>query len=260
LVHDRARRTQQLQLLLLRSFSVCLLFFCGCVSHSAEAASNSKELGDRKWHFFISHAQATGGDQAARLCDLLKARSFRVWYDNDVEEDINTVGMKEGAQRSKCFLLFLSKGVLTRPLVQLEIREALAAGKPIILVHETDERHGKFEFFGHDNDFDGANGLTQAEVARLKDVESIKWERKSYALASAVKQIVKRYNDLMLAATPRRPRKSSFWGQESAIRSPRTISFNESFGDPGDPLGRTSSEQLERTYSSGRSLDVSGIG
>lgn len=50
--------------------------------------------------------------------------------------------MKEGVAGSETFLLFLTKGVLTREFVQLEIRTALGMGKPIVLVHETDPRRG----------------------------------------------------------------------------------------------------------------------
>ncbi len=44
-------------------------------------------------------------------------------------------------------MLFCTKGVFTRPYVQLEILEARQRGKPFILIHEADEgKDGKFEF------------------------------------------------------------------------------------------------------------------
>jgi hypothetical protein len=48
--------------------------------------------------------------------------------------------MKEGVSGSETFLVFLTSGVLTRYFVQLEVRTALALGKPVVLVHETDPR------------------------------------------------------------------------------------------------------------------------
>ena len=54
--------------------------------------------------------------------------------------------MKEGVERSENFVLFLSAGVESRPFVHLELRHALALKKKVILVHEEDERHGKFDF------------------------------------------------------------------------------------------------------------------
>eukprot|EP00899_Mesostigma_viride_P012162 jgi/Mesvir1/20947/Mv08018-RA.1 len=95
-----------------------------------------------KYHFFISHYQKNGGDQ----CMALKASLTKVypdigvWYDQD--ESPTEAGMREGVSGSETFMLFLTDGVLTRPAVQLEVREALRLGKPILLVHEQDERHG----------------------------------------------------------------------------------------------------------------------
>ena len=43
-------------------------------------------------------------------------------------------------------MLFLSDGVLARPFVQFEIREAMARQKMILLVHESDARFGAFDF------------------------------------------------------------------------------------------------------------------
>ena len=61
-------------------------------------------------------------------------------------DDLTADGMKDGASSAGCMLLFLSTGVLQRPFCQLEIRAALAAHKSFVLVHEDDERHGKFDF------------------------------------------------------------------------------------------------------------------
>lgn len=50
--------------------------------------------------------------------------------------------MLEGVQGSRAFVLFLSASVLTRHFCQKEIRKALLLGKPVVLVAETDSRHG----------------------------------------------------------------------------------------------------------------------
>ena len=66
--------------------------------------------------------------------------------------DLTVDGMKGGVKDSAFFVLFLSKGVLTRPFVQtevsdrrcrsrlafvdLQIREALQLKKKIVLLHE----------------------------------------------------------------------------------------------------------------------------
>jgi hypothetical protein len=54
--------------------------------------------------------------------------------------------------RAQVFVLFMTQGIFQRPFVRLEIEEALAHGKPVICLHETDERHGRF-------DFDAATGV-----------------------------------------------------------------------------------------------------
>ena len=61
-------------------------------------------------------------------------------------EDLTKEGMLQGIQDSAAFLLFLSEGVLQRPYCQLEIRQALALNKPVVLCHESDPRFGSFDF------------------------------------------------------------------------------------------------------------------
>ena len=55
-------------------------------------------------------------------------------YDNRAE-DLTKEGMLKGIERAAAFVLFLSAGVLQRPYCQMEIREAAALKKPIVLVH-----------------------------------------------------------------------------------------------------------------------------
>jgi hypothetical protein len=47
--------------------------------------------------------------------------------------------MKHGVANSAVFLLFLTRDVFTREFCLLEMREALALGKPFILLRETAE-------------------------------------------------------------------------------------------------------------------------
>mmetsp|Transcript_4917 Transcript_4917/g.12706 ORF Transcript_4917/g.12706 Transcript_4917/m.12706 type:complete len:449 (-) Transcript_4917:70-1416(-) len=127
----------------------------GAKIHAARVAARAERLRDWphddklpalengcKWHFFLSHYQLNGGDQCMALRQSLMEvhPEIKVWYDQ-----VNTpteAGMKEGVSGSETFLVFLTSGVLTRYFVQLEVRTALALGKPVVLVHETDPRHG----------------------------------------------------------------------------------------------------------------------
>ena len=68
----------------------------------------------------------------------LEQLGWKVWYDNDAD-NLTKLGMLKGVRGSVILLLFLSKGVLAREVVQLEVREAIAHGRPILLVHEDDD-------------------------------------------------------------------------------------------------------------------------
>ena len=59
------------------------------------------------WDFFLSHAQATGGDQTQNIAFRLKDRRKAVWYDNAMN-DRSTQAMEEGVKCSGCVVLFLS--------------------------------------------------------------------------------------------------------------------------------------------------------
>ena len=75
---------------------------------------------------FLSHFQATGGDQCLLLREALAARGARAWLDVDAEA-LTTAAMAEGAAGVPLFVLLLSRGVLTRwAVVEKEVRVALA--------------------------------------------------------------------------------------------------------------------------------------
>jgi len=59
------------------------------------------------WDFFISHSQASAGDQCKALCLLLSQRNYRVWYDNNMS-DVTEAAMMEGVKHSASVILFLS--------------------------------------------------------------------------------------------------------------------------------------------------------
>jgi hypothetical protein len=59
------------------------------------------------WDFFLSHAQATGGDQAQNTSLRLKEKGKTYWYDNAMK-DQSTNAMEEGVRGCGTFLLFLT--------------------------------------------------------------------------------------------------------------------------------------------------------
>ena len=91
---------------------------------------------------FLSHAQASSGDEALLLREALYALGARAWLDQDNEPTLE--GMRAGVAASSVFLLLLSKGTLARAAVRLEVKAALEANKPIafVLVPESDAEVG----------------------------------------------------------------------------------------------------------------------
>ena len=125
---------------------------------------SSMELPMNKgYHFFICHHQGSGGDQANLLCEALRLRGFKVWYDNDQTADQrNLQGMRQGVKDSECLLLFLSgrketegqpdiggeyEGPFSRWFCHEEMRAAHVHGLKVVCVMESDERKGKPDFF-----------------------------------------------------------------------------------------------------------------
>ncbi|KXZ53432.1 hypothetical protein GPECTOR_7g1330 [Gonium pectorale] len=124
------------------------------------------------WDIFLSHYQGNAGNTVMSLKALLESASpgLRCWLDKD--EDATETGMKRG-------------GVLTRPFVQLEAREALALAKPVILVHETDQRFGAAPGF---NDYVAEAPPDLKPMFSLAN--SIPWYREEEFRAVSIKKIL----------------------------------------------------------------------
>eukprot|EP00935_MAST-01C_sp_MAST-1C-sp1_P000185 g185.t1 len=134
-------------------------------------------------HFFLSHFQATGSDQVATLELELKQLGLMSWYDNKAM-DLTKAGMREGVAKTGCFLLFLSRGVMARPYVQYELRTAIELGKKIVLVHETESVHGRFEFAAE-------KATAPADLAKvLDDHESIAYRRRDHEREAMLQKVV----------------------------------------------------------------------
>ncbi|GIL73416.1 hypothetical protein Vretimale_17577 [Volvox reticuliferus] len=140
---------------------------------------------DGSWDIFLSHYQGNAGNTVMSLKALLESASpgLRCWLDKD--EDATEAGMRRGVAGSRYYLLFLTQGVLTRPFVQLEAREALALGKPVILVHETDPRFGAAPGF---NDYVSEAPPDLRQVFSLAN--SIPWYREEDFRAVSIKKIL----------------------------------------------------------------------
>eukprot|EP00438_Fugacium_kawagutii_P008287 Skav228069 [mRNA] locus=scaffold52:21621:23525:+ [translate_table: standard] len=94
------------------------------------------------WDFFLSHKQSNAQDAVSNLrMEISERVPCSFWL--DIEQDPTVHGMCHGVCHSKNFLLFLTSGVTASKFCQMEMRWALQAEKNMILVSETDERHGK---------------------------------------------------------------------------------------------------------------------
>eukprot|EP00935_MAST-01C_sp_MAST-1C-sp1_P000339 g339.t1 len=179
----------------------------------AQSTSLVKLRGRLKYHFFLSHAQATGQDQVSALCQMLQSLGFICWYDMEAE-DLTLNGMSDGVAQSEIYVLFLSEGALGRPMVQHELRDALRLNKTIITLFETDERHGKFDF--------AAGRRECPEDLRgpvLDDIEGIPYRRRKHerhamltVFAERAGAAYKRQVQEVLAQSQKSKRRSSVMG------------------------------------------------
>ena len=67
-------------------------------------------------------------------------------------QDLTEEGMRNGVLASDVFILILTNSVLSRPFCLKEIGWALGAGKPIVIVVETDDRFWPFSYERWKND------------------------------------------------------------------------------------------------------------
>eukprot|EP00439_Symbiodinium_sp_Y106_P085631 s53_g29.t1 len=96
-----------------------------------------------RWDFFLSHKQSNAQDavQNLRLAIGEKFMGASFWL--DIEQDPTVRGMCHGVCHSRNVLVFLTEGISESKFCQMELRWAIAAKRNIILVMETDDRHGK---------------------------------------------------------------------------------------------------------------------
>ncbi|KAG2438415.1 hypothetical protein HYH02_010870 [Chlamydomonas schloesseri] len=166
-----------------RGTAVDLARFVAVVDKMASPAYAKAAAGS--WDIFLSHFQGNAGNTVMSLKALLEAASpgLRCWLDKD--EDATEAGMRRGVAGSRYYLLFLTQGVLARPFVQLEAREALALGKPVILVHETDPRFGAAPSF---NDYVGEAPPDLKQLFSMAN--SIPWYREEEFRIVSIKKIL----------------------------------------------------------------------
>ena len=143
-------------------------------------------MSTRKTDFFISHKQASGADQCAKLKMLLEHGGFTVWLDMSAD-DLTKDGMEEGVSQSRNVIIFLSDGVMESAFCQMEQRWAKQYGCKLIGVVEKDDRHSPADF-GKEKE------RAPADLKHLlDDVEFIDYDRRNYKADAMVTELLQRF-------------------------------------------------------------------
>ena len=112
------------------------------------------------------------------------------WYDMQ-ESDLTLQGMKEGVERSRIFLLILTRNVLRRPFCRKELIEALRLRKDLQLLVEEDERFQPFDpsswkSFTADSDDEHASICDAIEAALTK---AVVFRRRKHEVEAMVREL-----------------------------------------------------------------------
>ena len=139
----------------------------------------------KDFHFFISHCQATGGDQANLLCTNLETLGVKVWYDMKMP-DLTEAAMVEGVKASVAMIVLLTPRVMSRPFCHLEMRTARDNGVRMVGIKEDDDRRGKVDF--------GTESETCPSdlLFILNNVEFLPFRRRYFEAQTMYSEILKR--------------------------------------------------------------------
>ena len=138
---------------------------------------------------FISHAQGEAQNQCLALAMLMSSAGVSAWYDMDAER-LAVEDMCRGVATSRFFLIYLTKSYLTRWFCRLEAQVARKLGKELIVVYESDPRHG-----GNANFIQLVNDATKLYPEwreYLCATEAIPMARRLYQRKAVVAEIARR--------------------------------------------------------------------
>ena len=93
-------------------------------------------------HLFLSHTWKSGQDQVAVIKRQLSVMlpGVKIFLDVDDLDDVSKIA--EHVKASSLVLCFLSRGYFLSAPCMIEMRAAIAHGKPIVAVHEEDDKRG----------------------------------------------------------------------------------------------------------------------
>ena len=113
--------------------------------------------------------------------------SLDLWFDMD--QAVAWDRMRDGVASSKCLIMILTPGVLTREFCRWELLNALLMEKPVIFVHEEDERFGRW-IFSKDDYLKDVPSKWHKWIERLIPYsQSIAYRRVGYERKAMLKEI-----------------------------------------------------------------------
>ena len=146
-------------------------------------------LATASYHVFLSHSQREAQNSVAHLGLLLRDAGIAAWIDTESLR-LAPGDMARGIRNSAVFVVYLTSGYLERFFCQLELTVALALKKPIIVVYESDVRHGGSP------DFVQLVEACSAARPRFKEAllasNGIAMQRRAFQRRAVVDEIVRR--------------------------------------------------------------------
>jgi len=147
--------------------------FSGLTKQWMPAISEMKQNPPKhEYNLFLSHVQKDSQDTCRGISQSLKSyHKLQSWYDMEATT-IDAFGMIEGIAKSDAFLLFATRDYFSRPWCLFEANVAQILNKPIVIVRETDLRHGGTK------DFDDFVSVIPKQFRDFLDSEILELKRR----------------------------------------------------------------------------------
>lgn len=126
-----------------------------------------------RWHLFLSHVWKSAQDQAAVIKRQLQIMLPGVKIFLDVDDMEDTGEVEAYVKQSQCLLFFYSEGYFVSAACRREIRHSLAHQKPLVIVHEADDKHGGKSLEELKGEYHRVSARTSESLAQmLEDMEA----------------------------------------------------------------------------------------
>lgn len=165
--------------------------FSGLTKQWMPAISEMKQNPPKhEFNLFLSHVQKDSQDTCRGISQSLKSyHKLQSWYDMEATT-IDAYGMIEGIAKSDAFLLFATRDYFSRPWCLFEARVAQLLNKPIVIVRETDLRHGGTK------DFDDFVSVIPKKFRDFLDSEILELKRRGKFWDASVDMIASQVRKL----------------------------------------------------------------